>query len=81
MDEWAEILKLKPCPFCGKIPRVAMLEQDRFGERRLVLECCMTHEITQDAPETILSWNGATECLRIDMSPEEKWNRREQRKE
>lgn len=77
MDEWAEILKLKPCPFCGKIPRVVMLEQDRFGERRLVLECCMTHEITQAAPETILSWGGEEERIETVITPEEKWNRRE----
>ena len=76
MDEWAKILKLKPCPFCGEIPRALMFEQDRFGERRLVLECCMKHEITQDAPETITSWSGAKKSLRIDMTPEEKWNRR-----
>lgn len=77
MDEIAELLKLKPCPFCGEIPRVRMLEQERIGEKRLVLKCCMTHKITQDAPETITSWDGTTEYIRIGRSPEEKWNRRE----
>lgn len=76
MDKWAEILKLKPCPFCGEIPRVLMVEQDIFGERRLVLECCMKHEITEGAPATITSLSGAEASIRIDMSPEEKWNRR-----
>lgn len=76
MNEWAKNLKLKPCPFCGGMPRVRMLEQERFGGKRLVLECCMTHEITQGEPEKIFSWNGATEYYRTDMTPEEKWNRR-----
>lgn len=76
MDEWAKILKLKPCPFCGEIPRVRMFEQERFGGKRLVLECCMTHEITQDDPVTIISWCEEKECIRTDMTPEEKWNRR-----
>lgn len=76
MDEMAELLQLKPCPFCGEIPRVRMIEQERFGGKRLVLECCMTHEITQAAPETIISWGGEKEYIETDITPEEKWNRR-----
>lgn len=68
----------KPCPFCGEIPKVGVVEFDHGYISKLGLSCCMNFEIESDDIISYMNGKcGEVEMYRmIGLSPIDKWNRR-----
>lgn len=66
----------KPCPFCGAIPKVGVMEWEHGFVCRLTLSCCMEFEIECDDVIQVQTFNCEDEYHLIGLSPIDKWNRR-----
>lgn len=54
--------KLKPCPFCGRKPRIIDVQNYSFRPSVFCLECCMTFYIEEDNPEDVRTVYSAAEA-------------------
>lgn len=66
----------KPCPFCGEIPKVGVVEFDHGYISKLELLCCMDFEIESDDIIGVMNRNCEETYHMIGLSPIDKWNRR-----